>query len=121
VFRSRALLLALLFARTAMAEPLYDPTRPPSAAVSAPPEADAAAPVALTVSFVRIGEQGRRALINGVWVGEGDRVAGAEVVRIGRDMVTLRRAGRVIELPVAGMGMNKRPAQRVPAAESSRR
>jgi hypothetical protein len=110
VSRLTIVLLMLVLSGLASAETLYDPTRPP-VGVSAPaPEAAPAAAVPLQVNFIINAAERRLARINGRWVGEGDHVAGAEVVRIESGHVRLRRDGRLFDLPLRGGGVQKRPS-----------
>lgn len=109
---SRFALLTLLLGLTLpVAAEFHDPTRPP-AGYRAAPKASAAAPAAsrFDVSFIARNAERRVARINGQWVGEGDRVGGAEVLGIGANSVRLRLGERVVDIPVASGRVDKRPA-----------
>lgn len=107
--RLLTLLTLCVISAVASAEKFYDPTRPP-AGVAAPAAAERGTAAPLRVSFIISGER-RLARINGRWVGEGDRVGGAEVVRISPGSVRLRREGKLFDLPVQGGGVRKRPSE----------
>lgn len=109
MFRPLAFLTLCVISIVASAEPFHDPTRP-AAGVAAPAAVQRGAAAALRVSFIISGER-RLARINDRWVGEGDRVAGAEVVRISPGSVRLRREGKLFDLPVQGGGVRKRPSE----------
>lgn len=92
---------ALLFGGNVLAQDLRDPTRPgwtPPASNSDTGTSKAAAPAVLTA--IVIGSQKRLALIGEHYVGVGDRVAGATLIRIAFDHVVLRdgNSERVLRL-----------------------
>lgn len=92
--------ITLLMASAFAAAELLDPTRPHGwrASASIPAEAGPQPDDMLLLQgiFHRAGR--RTAIINGQRVVIGDRVAGAEVLAIGRHGVTLRRKGERVEL-----------------------
>ncbi len=114
-----ALGLALIFAVSARAGQVFDPTRPAAGAGKASGHGDPVVPAApLELSFIATGAQRRIAVVNGHVVREGDSVAGARVTRIASGMVVLNRDGRRVVLhtskknirktPVRGSGENER-------------
>jgi len=70
---------------------LLDPTRPPNFATSSAVQAKAVSMPRLR-SILAGGER-RLALINNIYIAEGERRAGIEVVRIGVDDVVVRHSG----------------------------
>ena len=114
-----ALGIAVIFAMSARAGQVFDPTRPAAGAGKASGHGESAAPAdPLDLSFVATGAQRRIAVVNGHVVREGDSVAGARVTRIASGMVVLNRDGRRVVLhtskknirktPVRGSGENER-------------
>jgi hypothetical protein len=116
VFNAKRLLITLvgtwLLAATAQAQPFADPTRPPNAAEAPAHPEPAAPPAALALGSIIYGPERRLAHIGGAWVREGERIGGAQVVRIGPDSVQLRRDGRLESLSLAHTRMQKKPATR---------
>jgi len=112
VLSTPALALALAGAAADAGE-LADPTRPEWRAQAAPAP-EPAAPVAWTLTLVKIRGDARSAVLNGERVHEGDRIAGARVKRIlpssvlletGHGEARVRLAGASIKLPAdAGPG-----------------
>lgn len=100
-------LFAMLFISASCAgmETLYDPTRPPAAAVHVEGTTVDAAPPRLSAIITEAGE--RRAILNGVAVKPGDSTAGYEVAAIEPGRVKLRHNGALIELPLLP-GVRKR-------------
>lgn len=91
---NRALLLVALLSVTAAAQPLADPTLPPSTPVANPGQAAPSA-AAVPLQFTRRGPGDRfSALLAGRWVADGDRLVldGTElqVVRVTESAVVLR-------------------------------
>ncbi len=101
----RVVFCATLLAASAgvSAETLYDPTQPPVGAAPAP-VVETVTDTRLQLSFIINRGAERRARINGQWVTEGDRIAGAEVLRIEAAQVRLRRGGKLLVLPLANSG-----------------
>lgn len=100
-------LVATLFASTALAESLPDPTRPPIGI-----DADTAAIAAPAASGLQsiIHRPGGKsaAVINGQYVEQGGRVGDATLVRIGEDFVELRSAtGRETLYLTPGIGKKR--------------
>ncbi|GIX22277.1 MAG: hypothetical protein KatS3mg121_1060 [Gammaproteobacteria bacterium] len=95
MFEKRGVLLlsAALSATVAAAETLVDPMRPDGAA--APSAAGAAA---LRLQAVLVSPGRRLAVINGRVLREGERIAGARLLRIAERAVELERGGRRIVL-----------------------
>lgn len=101
--------LVLALTGAAVAETLHDPTRPPAALAA--PRASGATAAPLRLSVIISASQRRLARINRQWVGEGDLVAGAEVVRIEPDYVRLRRQGTLFDLRLQEGRVQKRPSE----------
>jgi|GEM_PF-7045076 len=85
-----------------------DPTRPPAAIRQQAPDTDQAAPVALELQSILIGNGRRLALIDGEAYRVGDRVGPLTVQNIFRDRVVLRGEGgtRILRLTMSA-GMKK--------------
>jgi MSHA biogenesis protein MshK len=92
------LLLAAIWLLPAGAQGLTDPTQPPPESQSQPATAAAtAAPVAKgpQLQSVLTGTRGREvAVIDGQTLRRGDKIAGAVLVKVGKDSVTLRRGSK---------------------------
>ena len=91
LMRCSSILLAVVFitaASTAFAQALRDPTRPPAA--SAKGAAGKAEPSGWILQSVLISPERRYAIINGEVVPIGGAIAGAELVAIAAERVTLR-------------------------------
>jgi MSHA biogenesis protein MshK len=98
--RVSAIVLAVLCmtgASTAFAQTLRDPTRPP---FSAKGSASSVTQTGWTLQSVLISPERRYAIINGEIVPLGGSVAGAELISIAEERVTLRTADglRVVQL-----------------------
>lgn len=81
---------ALAIAPQLCAQEYVDPTRPPTAPVTATPAGMPAAGSELVLQSVLVSGTRREAIIGGKSVRVGDRVADARVIRILDDMVVLR-------------------------------
>ena len=94
-------LVALALACTALAsaeEALRDPTRPyPYKPVAAGLQSERK----LSLTAIVVSERRRVAVVNGRAVGQGERIAGAEVVEILLHAIKLRRGGRITTVPLA--------------------
>ena len=96
---SAALVLLALPALLSAAEPLRDPTRPPSAPVQKQaPVPVSEAQVQLALQSVLVSDLRRRAMINDQLVQVGDRLAGMLVIDISSDGVVLESAERTVTL-----------------------
>jgi MSHA biogenesis protein MshK len=87
----------LCLALPAHAESLPDPTQPPHVAATPSALSGTAAPPTsgYTLTSIRASDATRRALLNGKWVRQGERVDGARVVAIRETEVVLAtEAGR---------------------------
>jgi hypothetical protein len=90
---ARALIpFALVFAAaSALAQPVADPTRPPSFVEAAPGSAGTAQPPASPLQSVILRADAKpRALLSGEWVELGQEYNGARLVRVTEASVTLR-------------------------------
>jgi MSHA biogenesis protein MshK len=99
--RHSAILLALTgaaFASTVLAQTLRDPTRPPF--TPARGSASAVTQTGWTLQSVLISPERRYAIINGEIVPLGGSVAGAELVAIAEERVTLRTADGLRVVPL---------------------
>lgn len=90
-----AVLLALLLAGGAHAQPLQDPTKPPAAAtlVAAGPQAATSGPQLQSILIGRAAGGRHVAVIDGETVRQGESFRGAKVVRIRENEVELVRGG----------------------------
>lgn len=97
------------------AQPLPDPTRPPSPAeVRAffdTHDRDHEPASGLRLQSVLISDQRRLAIINDQRVGEGDRIGQAEVLRIEPGRVHLRHHGMVRTLTLSGRQQHSQPSK----------
>ncbi len=91
-------LMVLLGAGGAASAGLVDPTRPPTAVGGAQPAPEAAPEVEWMLALVKFSPTHRSAVLNGRVIREGDRVAGARVLRILRDAVILEYRGRQLRV-----------------------
>ncbi len=80
-------LACVAFTSTAAAQTLRDPTRPPAAKGSAAGKSE---PSAWVLQSVLISPERRYAIINGEVVALGGSIAGAELVAVAEERVTLR-------------------------------
>ena len=90
MFKSAAISLLLLLGSHSWG--LQDPTQPASFTPAASSD------ITLTLESVLLGPQRKVAVINGKIVAEGDSVAGAKVITIGKNSVRLRHRGQTVEL-----------------------
>lgn len=96
------LLLALLLAGIAQADPMR-PDPPPAPPVQAAPATQPAEPALLLTSIYILGNQ-RQAQINGQWLEEGSTLSQYRVVRIEPDRVELVRGNRSRTLNLSAQG-----------------
>ncbi len=105
-----AIALAALFAAgAAMATPLSDPTRPPTAQAVSSHKAVRKQP-RWTLSSTLVSAQRRTAVINDRVVSVGEKINGARVMAIDSDSVHLRRRGSDITLVLLRKNV-KRPSR----------
>ncbi|MFT6915243.1 MAG: hypothetical protein ACJAWL_001546 [Motiliproteus sp.] len=87
-----------------------DPTRPPAQSGNGAATLNVkASPWQL--QMIRIGTQGRQAVVNGVWMRQGDSVGGAELVSIESGTVVLKKGKRRIPLHLGSSINIKRNSQ----------
>lgn len=89
------LLFSLLFVMKGIAIPLYDPTRPTSAALQE--EGDS---YGITVSSILFSDQRRVAVVNGKYVKEGGMIQGLKVIKIHPDSVVFQSDKKEFFVPV---------------------
>lgn len=107
MYRPVSLLVVALLASLSQAQAFYDPTRPAEYS-PAQRDADSGEQTWVLSSIIRADDR-RLARINGAWVGEGERIGSARVVRIDSLSVEIRQGERVLRLSL-GQSLNKQPA-----------
>lgn len=92
-FRYGSLILLSVLAafKTAQAQALADPTRPAQ-------YHPAAAQAKLNLQSILFGNSRRVAVINGKALTEGERIGGARILSISKDMVRLKRGDKIVRL-----------------------
>jgi hypothetical protein len=101
-------------AGTAVAGPLPDPTRPPSAADGTVLTATPDSPAGFVVTSILFAPARRNALLNGQMVHEGSMLGAVRVQRIERDAVFIDVGGQSRRLPIYTDTVHK--PVKVPAA-----
>lgn len=89
---------------------LKDPTAPPRTLVAGASAKRSPAALRLRLDSLIIGPERRLAVINGIAVAEGDRLAGARVLQITRGGVRVQRAGKISRLRLAELPDIRRSA-----------
>ena len=103
-FSLSLLLIALPTTLAAKESEIREPTQPPMAMVPL----TQASSEGFKLTSIIIGKHRRLAVINGSFVSIGERIAGAKVVSIRRNRVTLLLAGQVLKLYLIGNEVRKR-------------
>ncbi|NJN51951.1 MAG: hypothetical protein HC809_09435 [Gammaproteobacteria bacterium] len=86
------------YSSASLAEPLRDPTRPPTVLVKSPSPAHASIP---TLTSVLIGPDRRVAVIDGNTLLEGSRHQGIEVIKVTADGARIRKDGMTLQLSLS--------------------
>jgi hypothetical protein len=94
-----AVLFGAMLALSTRAEDLVDPTRPPAGYEEVPATAAEDGPPP-RVSAIQIGAHARHAVVNGRAARVGETVDGFEIVAIEPGRMTLRRNGKLSEVPL---------------------